>query len=234
MIKDLQVTLYEVFGYLLPGGIFAGALAVAFLALFFPTNTFTFDLHSTEGWVTVLALCYVSGHMAQAIANQVVKLWKWDETKIVEQLPQEIRDTVTEKLKAVVGEKATTLAPRWMYELCDDAVIRSGKIGEREIYVYREGFYRGVFVGSGLMGLACVMLLIRLWFENPHTVTIDTWAVTPSQLLFIIPVSAAFSYLALRRYWRFMDYRVRHSVLGYLTLQALPPEKKEKTNAQVT
>jgi hypothetical protein len=35
-MKDLQFTLYEVFGYLLPGAVIAGGFGVLFWAVFFP------------------------------------------------------------------------------------------------------------------------------------------------------------------------------------------------------
>ncbi len=136
MLKDLQVTLYEIFGYVMPGGIVTAALAVIFLAIYLPTDHISFDLPTTEVWLTVLALAYFAGHMGQAVANLLVKLAKWDEAKAVQQLPPEIRSRVVERLKTVVGEKAAELSERWQFEVCDDAVIRSGKRGEREVYVY--------------------------------------------------------------------------------------------------
>jgi hypothetical protein len=36
VIKELQITLYEIFGYLLPGAVCTAALSVAFLAIYFP------------------------------------------------------------------------------------------------------------------------------------------------------------------------------------------------------
>lgn len=232
MLKEIQVTLYEIFGYLLPGIVLTAALAVAFVAIYFPQNEVTFDLRSTEVWLTFLALSYIGGHMGQAVGNLLVKIWKWDEAKVVEQLPKELREAVAEKLKEKLGEKVGGLTGRWMYEVCDDAVVRSGKLGEREVYIYREGFYRGASVGFAVMTLALVGLIIRLLCEPQHTFTIGSWTVTPGQLVFFVAVSGAWSCLALRRYWRFMDYRVRHSVLGFLSLSAQQKDKeKEKDNA---
>lgn len=227
MIKEIQVTLYEIFGYLLPGAVVTAALAVAFLAIYFPNNAVAFDLRTTEIWLTFLAMSYVCGHMGQAVGNQLVKWWKWDAANVIATLPQEIRDAVTEKLREKFGDKVAGLGGRWMYELCDDAILRSGKLGEREIYVYREGFYRGMFVGCLLMAVALVGLAIRLLCETGHTFTLGSWVITANQLLFFMVITATWSCFALRRYWRFVDYRVRHSVLGYLSLCAAP-DKKEK------
>lgn len=227
MFKEIQVKLYDVFGYVIPGAVITAALGIVFLAIFFPTNTVAFDLRTTEVWLTLLVVSFICGHMGQAVGNQIVKWWKWDAEQVVLALPQEIREAVNEKLKQKLGEKVGGMSGRWMYELCDDAVLRSEKLGEREVYVYREGFYRGMFVGFLFMTLALGGLTVRLACEPDHTFTLGLWVVTPNQLLFHMVISATWSYLALRRFWRFMDYRVRHSVLGFLSLSAKDKDTKE-------
>jgi hypothetical protein len=37
MLKDIQVTLYDIFGYLLPGFIFLAGIAMLFWAIFMPS-----------------------------------------------------------------------------------------------------------------------------------------------------------------------------------------------------
>jgi hypothetical protein len=226
VIKDIQLTLYEISGYLLPGTVVTAALAIVYLAIYFPTNSLTFDLRTTEIWLTFLVLSYLAGHMAQAMGNILVKQWKWDAAEVVASLPQEIRDAVTAKLKQKLGDKVGGLGGRWLYELCDDAILRSEKLGEREVYVYREGFYRGMFVGFLLLTLALAGLAIRLWAEPHHNFNLGFWAIKPNQLVFLIVLSATWSGFALRRYWRFLDYRVRHSVLGYLSICAASEDKE--------
>jgi hypothetical protein len=231
VIKEIQVTLYEAFGYVIPGFVLTAALAVAFFAIYLPCTAVTFDLKTTEVWLTFIALSYFAGHVVQALGNVLVKWWKWDAEQVVASLPQEIREAVSEKLKEKLGDKAGGVTGRWMYELCDDAVLRSGKLGEREVYVYREGFYRGMFVGFLIMALALGGMAIRLLCEPDHTFMLGSWAIKPNQLVFFVVISVAWSVLALRRYWRFVDYRVRHSVLGFLSISAKDKDdKKEKPN----
>lgn len=220
MIKEIQVTLYDIFGYLLPGTVVTAALATAFVAIYFPQEAVTFDLRTTETWLTFLILSYVAGHMGQALGNIVVKCWKWDEGKVVGKLPADLREAVTDKFKERLGDKAGGVSARWVYELCDDAILRSGKLGEREVYLYREGFYRGLFVGFGLLAIGIAGLIARLLFEPGLNFTLGSWRATPVQLVFFLILSAAWAYLSLRRYWRFMEYRVKHSVLGFLSITA--------------
>ena len=72
-MKDIQVTLYDVFGYLFPGAIFVAALFLAYWTAFLPPHQ---DLTKITGagWVFMLMVAYVSGHFVQALANLVVRL----------------------------------------------------------------------------------------------------------------------------------------------------------------
>ena len=148
-MRELQFTLYEVFGYLLPGAVLTGGIAVVFWAAFFPQAVIDFDIKSVEVWGTFLALAYVSGHIAQGIGNAIVRQFVSAEDHAINAvLDKEIVDACKAKAKELTGADTAKITPRWLYRLCDDAVIRSGKIGERDVYIYREGFYRGTLVGT--------------------------------------------------------------------------------------
>src|SRR3977135_2854446 len=68
MLKDIQVTLYDIFGYLVPGFVSLAALVIPFWGFSFPTIPLPFQVFSEHGLATGVA-AYVIGHMTQAIAN---------------------------------------------------------------------------------------------------------------------------------------------------------------------
>jgi hypothetical protein len=53
--------------------------------------------------------------------------------------------------------------------------IRSGKIGEREVYIYREGFYRGSAVAFTLLAAATLLLAFRLYVSWWISANPDSW-----------------------------------------------------------
>jgi hypothetical protein len=235
MFKDLQVTLYEVFGYLIPGMVHLAALALLFWALFFPAPVIAFDIPTGELWVAFLVLAYIAGHMAQAVGNLVEKTIKPVEQLVIEntapdRLPQAVVDACRAKATELTKADMSGASPRWLYRACDDAVIRTGKIGEREIYVYREGFYRGIFVSFSLMAVALVALCIRLFCvaERQLMLARAQWGVTQWQLVFLALLSAIWAALSFRRYRRFGEYRTTHALLGFLTVQE--PKKESGTD----
>ncbi len=226
MFKDLQVTLYEVFGYLIPGMVNLVALAVLFWALFFPAQVVAFDIPTGELWVAFLVVAYIAGHMAQAVGNLVEKRIKPVEQLVIEntapdRFPQTVVDGCKAKAKELTGADVSGAPARWLYRVCDDAVMRSGKIGEREIYIYREGFYRGIFVSFSVMAVACVALCIRLFSVTERQVMLAKaqWGVTQWQLVFFAVVSVIWAWLSFRRYRRFGEYRTTHALLGFLTVK---------------
>jgi hypothetical protein len=234
VIKDLQITLYEVFGYLLPGMVLLTSLLLLFWAIFFPVSTLRFDLKTTEVWLAFLILSYVAGHMGQAVGNLIQKRLKSAETLVLGQageLSPEVLKACKAKAAKAYEVDPDALSDYWLFRLCDDAVLRTGKLGEREIFQYREGFYRGTAVGFAVLSLASLAFMARLWFVEGHCLKFagSEWGLTPWQMLFVAVVAAGFSFLAVQRYRRFGAYRVTHAMLGFLTVQeAGKAEEKPK------
>ena len=188
-MKDLQFSLYEVFGYLLPGAVLGGGLAVIFWAGFFPQSVIDIDTKSTEVWAGFLALAYVTGHVAQGMGNAVARRFGAPEDHIVRAvLPAPIIEACKSKIRVLTGADVDGLSPRWLYRVCDDAVLRSGKLGEREVYVYREGFYRGASVGMAVVAVGLLAMTVRLLSE-PGTGAGPPFLAIPA--VWLIPVAAA-------------------------------------------
>lgn len=218
MLKDFQITLYDLFGYLLPGGVILLSLAILFWTLFWPNDPFVFWLDlSTPKIVCVLFVAYLAGHVGQAVGNLIEKIpaahrMLYDHLPISRHLEALVRKAFCSRF----GRDAEALEPHELYELCDQTLIHHGSLGEREIFTYREGFYRGNCVALGLLALA---LFVRL-FRTPTKLWVAEGVVYLSQkLLFLAAALASVAAaLAFQRYLRFARHRIRSCLLRFLAL----------------
>jgi hypothetical protein len=162
VFKELQITLYDFFGYLLPGAIVLIALVLLFWSLFWPAAPLTLRSDLPVLAVTgLIFVAYLVGHLGQGIGNFLERLPKV-KRNLEANLPlsQELGFMVREAVAARFGEKAKSLTPKELSLLCDQALIFTGSPGDREIFVYREGFYRGTFVALALLTLTLVLRLV--------------------------------------------------------------------------
>jgi hypothetical protein len=226
-LADIKVTLYDIFGYLLPGLVVLAGGAVFFWAVFVPDSPLHSPTLSGPEWFAVLITAYILGHLAQALANDIgsVLVWAVGPFKSPEQ--RELKALAAphqEKLAKAThvpwdrnanDETQRKTAGR-LYEVCDTSVAQVGSTANREIYIYREGFYRGLVVGFsiGLIGL-----LVRIGVGG--AMVRDDAGVDPirsSILWFLACVVAVAIVLAYIRYRRFRQYRIQNAFLSYLVL----------------
>ena len=72
IIKDIEITLYDIFGYLIPGSVaLIGIYLIAWRVVLPPNQDWT-DA-SARAWVVVLGLAYVMGHFVQALSNLIFR-----------------------------------------------------------------------------------------------------------------------------------------------------------------
>lgn len=241
-MKELQFTLYELFGYLLPGAVFCAGLSLLFWAIFYPQPHVEFDLKTVEVWVASLGFAYLGGHVAQAIGNIFAKQFSSAEERVVndeKSFPSSFVKACRAKIAKTLkqcddislvlpdsSEPANDLSAQWLYRFCDDAMLRTGKLGEREVYVYREGFYRGAFIGFLVLATGLFSLALRLWFgTEDHKARLGVLDLTGWRLIYFVVLAGIASRLLWNRYCRFADYRVTQALLGYLAIKDKPDEK---------
>ncbi len=205
MIKDLQVTLYEIFGYVFPGAIVCFAFAILW-NIFIPDQPFDFSLNYSKLMLAaLLALAYLAGHLMQGVGNlfekcSFVKKTQNEKHLLAPELVALVRDSIAKKFGKIEKE----LRFQDIYTLCDQALIHYGSLGEREILTYREGFYRGCSVALIFLTLSfCVAA-----FEAPNK-TLPICAAI---------LSALSVWLSFERYKRFYAYRFRSCLLRFLVL----------------
>ncbi len=110
-----------------------------------------------------MATAYIVGHVGQGIGNAIVSRFVPAEEHVIDTvLDPEVVSACRAKVQRETGTNTAGMSAKSLYKLCDDAVLRSGKLGEREVYVYREGFYRGTFVGMLFLVVGTVLLGVRL------------------------------------------------------------------------
>ena len=248
MLKDLQVTLYDIFGYLLPGFISLNAFAILFWAIYFPTRPLSFQIFS-EHWLGVGVASYVFGHMTQAVANILFQKLSPRLFQKVEDLmlpAEESNQPATQgwlsKVKQLTGgtnslsEKAVSSAKSkarkmineerdpekeimdsaLLYLISDETVAQWGVTNDRDIYIYREGFYRGLTISFLLL----FVVLVTIAVVPKASINISESRPIGRLTLFIFAlISLIASALSFYRYRRFASYKVKQAVLGFLAIQ---------------
>jgi hypothetical protein len=232
LLKDIEVTLYDIFGYLLPGSVVAIALVITFWSVFWPSSQLEIPLKLPALAVAFLVFAsYLSGHLAQALSN-IVEKWsnasrRFDEhVPLSAELEKLVRAAVTKHLRA-----PNDLAANELYLLCDQTLIHNGSTGERDIFIYREGFYRGNSVA--LAFLTC-SLCIRI-VCSPALIVIGQKAIElhRNQIATAAVLTAFGAWLAYRRYLRFRQHKFQSCFLRFLSLWTPSPstERKEDGSA---
>jgi hypothetical protein len=213
-MQSVRVTLYEVFGYVAPGTLALIAVAIATWGFYYPSSNLTVIAPHYNVIVlgSLLLLAYLAGHIIQALGNLCF-------------VSAEVRPKLVAECKAIADSAAETLrntyrnietVPKFkdIVSLSGAVLSQTGNGDEYELYIYREGFYRGASIGIFFCG---VSLMIRLL--HPTLVSISGKQLTiPLSLLCLTGLSCfGAAWLFYSRFKRFGEYRVRH-ILNVVTI----------------
>lgn len=230
MLKDIQITLYDIFGYLLPGSVVVLALVVGLWAVFWPHSLLPVPLSLPALVVTALLFAaYLAGHLAQAMGN-IVERRSEASKRFDEQIP--LSDELQKILRASAAKHLgvpSDLSAKELYLLCDQALVHNGSMGEREIFVYREGFYRGNSVALAALTLSlCVRIICSpaIAAIGPRTIELHR-----SHLALAAVLTAAGAWLAFRRYLRFREYKYVTCFARFLSLWPASSSTDRKNDA---
>ncbi|MDP9350092.1 MAG: hypothetical protein M3P51_00885 [Chloroflexota bacterium] len=221
MIENIRVTLYDIFGFFVPGAVLLGAILIALWAIFLPGLPLG-SLDVTT-WTSVLfaILAYVAGHLSQAIGNQLQRFSSSREERTLEgcgdgALPESMVNAARQKAADLVGVRAETLNSRWLFRICNTAIAQRGDYGDRDVYIYREGFYRGLAVAFLVLSASLLLRAARpgAALDIAGSVRSVDWTVW----LFLAALTLGTSWLMFKRFQRFADYSVTHAVISFLTL----------------
>jgi len=212
MKEGLNFTLYEVFGYLMPGLIAAAGLSVGFWAVFHDQSVLPLSLWrlSPDGLLAALFVAYLLGHMVQSIGNMRLE---GADKKV---MAQPFAAFAKERLVPMLHGCGTQIADEWIQRIMDESCIKVGFLGDRDIFTYREGFYRGSTVA---MALFCVGLVPCLVTGNLRLLVGDT-VLIPSrgELSVVLLISILGVWLLYKRFQRFSRYRVSRVLAAFVAL----------------
>ena len=250
MLGDLRASVYDLFGYFVPGSL--GLVGV--ILVFWSTchRTDAGDLSQASSAVVLtgfIVVAYVLGHLLQAVGNLLGYFNRVSEKTLLGEAAQAepaaertarltwgkslslwlttpgpppdgplsaaLLGTVNGELKKHFRQRTPHLSVREKYGFIDEARSWAPREGEREVYIYREGFNRGMAVASALLGCA---FLIRgatapescflLDFNEQCFGRVET-AVVGVLFLLCVPTFR-------RRMERFARYRVERAIMLWL------------------
>jgi hypothetical protein len=222
LMGNLAFTLYEVLGYLLPGGVTFFAFIVIYWALFVPgvpPGIASFQVGPVT-WTAAILVSYILGHAAQAVGN--LCFHGVESTLLAPQngsAPKWMRERARQTASEILKVNSDQLNPRWIFSTLDEYAVQTGKLGDRDLFVYREGFYRGTLLSLFFLSAA---ILVRMFV--PSASIMFTKGLSPIsrwELFTTAAVISGIGYLFLNRYKRFAEYRVTQSVIAAIVIHTL-------------
>ena len=229
MLKDIEVTLYDIFGYLLPGLTSLAGIAILFWAICYPGTPLRVPETLSANWWAVVIPAYIVGHLTQAVANMVEKHLPQIEDRVLSErwaghLPGALVSAARSKVGRIAGMPPEQIDSDLLYRICDEVVLQSGVTADRDLYIYREGFYRGLAVSFLLL---LVSLVVRALAPGASlSISGSLHPVTKGALSFGALLSLIGIVLCYVRYRRFGGYRATQAVLGFLVIEGKQAEKR--------
>ena len=218
-MKELSVTLYDIFGYLVPGSIFLAGSAIVYWTAFGMAPA-DIDAMTAPVWIAVAVIAYLFGHMVQAVANLLMKGFTKTPDLVLKpksalSAPVQMIELATSKAAKILELPAgSTMSTDELYEICDHFVQQKCNTATRDIYVYREGFYRGICIGFVFLSLS---LLLRVAASNSTMVIAhNTLHFSHAQIIVLFVVCAFFAWLSFTRFRRFGQYLVKNALYCFL------------------
>ncbi|HHX45368.1 MAG TPA: hypothetical protein GX714_15470 [Chloroflexi bacterium] len=165
MVRDIEVTLYDVFGYLYPGAVLLVAIAVAAWAVFFPAVEPAVPSVSFQGWILIVFVSYLLGHITQAIGNLLTAVYPTVQDLDADQkryTPDALVEAAYDRAYSMTGVPREQFTWEALGRLCDTTITQCGLVADRDVYVYRQGFYRGISISFFALALALLLVGIKL------------------------------------------------------------------------
>jgi hypothetical protein len=132
-------------------------------------------------------------------------------------IPMEVLNATESRFKKLIdSENVQCVKGKLLYQCSVALIDERGYGGQREMYEYREGFYRGSVIAFVFLP---IILLVAFWKSSVITCL----------ALVALPLLAAF--LSFRRYGRFSEGRVKSTLLGSLFVENQRSKAAEEKSA---
>lgn len=234
MLGDLRASLYDVFGYFLPGLVSILGIRLLYWATTEPSLVLSVTaLENPLVLASTIVAAYIVGHLVHALGNQ---LWRTDPTRRNSYLKsiitgsccvaddakssQEIDKAISRAFSEVLGIDAQELSERERLAILDESRAILPKDGDREVYIHRQGLYRGMAVATLTL---IVGIASRLCF--PHSCVI--WSLGREcfsrwQHIWLICALVICYVGFVSRMYRFSQYQTERAMaLGLIAMDAM-------------
>ena len=219
MTGTLAFTLYEVFGYLLPGAVALHGIFVLYWAFFTPRVPLGFATYQPGlvTWTALVVASYLLGHAVQGLANMLLKGAEDAALSSSGTAPQWMRERAAQLAGTLLAIGSVEVTPGWVVRTLDEYSVQAGELGDRDMFVYREGFYRGTSIALFSLSVA---LLVRAWIPGASIqFTKGLFYISTVELLLTALITSGIGRMFVRRYRRFAEYRITRAVLAALVLE---------------
>ena len=221
-MNSIKFTIYEVLGYLAPGIVTLAAMGLILWAAFLPGRSLMIKApsYSKEEIALAIFAAYALGHLMQGLCNAHPTP---EATAAKKNLHVKLLSGARQTLSARCGFPLDEYRIEDVVALAQASMSLTGKTDGFDVFLYREGFYRGSSGAYTLFGAAIVFRMFR--GRTMVNYAGSAYALSPSFLVLSAALSFLFAYVFYRRYIRFGAYRLRH-LLGAVCLFPQTPEGK--------
>jgi hypothetical protein len=227
---DIRGSLYDLFGYFIPGLTAGVGLGLALWTLT-GKGTLNLDVGKNPSVLVGLAvLLYVLGHIVQAIANAIGWLRPFSLDVVLTEgysaeSPRRPKHLLfsTATLEAVdrtlllrFGETFQQLPPRDRFAFIDEGRAIGERDGDREVYIYHSGFYRGMIIS--LIALLVGLLSRFLMANTCVNIAGSNYCLGRLETVTLAFLVIGSLFASWSRFRRFEEYRLVRAVMLWLAI----------------
>jgi hypothetical protein len=223
-LRNVGVTAFDLFGILLPGVLLLAAMRIGLVPLNGPVGS-GLEQYGYATWIALLVISYICGHLAQLIGRLVSRLhafaFPWGEVFRLS-VDQPDRKETAHALQVVrnylhyrTGIDVRDLSDVVLSNLTDEFIEQYGNAATLANFRSREVYYRGLAGAMLMLGAAfaaCAVAAEVPFAGLPHAAPLLS-NIALSVLCLVMAAAAGDAYRRQRR------RRMRHSLIGYLTLE---------------
>ena len=218
----VQISIYDLVGYFIPGTFALVGIYFAICPLLIPLEHFWHVITPLK--IASLGLmAYVAGHCIQGLANYLMK-WSCFSNS-TSPLSPAISVMAKQRMAQLMNFEDNVVTDKQMEDFADHYVLQIGKTETRDIYVYREGFYRGLWVA--MTGIAFATL-VRLFCSCLYFVFGNRLPLSNDVLIVILLLSIIGLLICYQRFRRFEEYRRKYAIQSFLVLTSNVAAKDTK------
>ena len=213
-MRDVQLSLYDLLGYIIPGFIlFAGVFEIFNLSNVFESKINLFMSITPTQWVVLIIISYIIGHCLHSFSNLTLDRFlgyppkRYFDKKFKTYFNDYQMKEISTKILIISGmpvdkrEQDEITLIKSSYWLCYTYIINNSKNSLSPIFLSLTGFYRGLVVSFALL---TILAFIRIIFFVDLFKSIHLFVFFILFVLFSIRTFRFFDYLTNTVYTEFL------------------------------